>query len=138
MTVRSGTSTAGAGPEPSEEPRPRGAHVGRVVIGSLAAGLAAALLLPFLPVATVDVDFSTAMVLFGFALGWALLAVLSTRFTDQPQRWAVVLALFMVVAGGLVLVSPDSVVDALGWVWPLVLVALVVWATCTAVRGCGC
>jgi pimeloyl-ACP methyl ester carboxylesterase len=54
--------------------------------------------------------------------------VLSTRFTDQPQRWAVVLALFMAVAGGLVLASPDSVVDALGWVWPPVLVVLVVWA----------
>ena len=28
------------------------------------------------------------MVLLGFAFGWALLAVLSVRFTDQPQRWA--------------------------------------------------
>ena len=27
-------------------------------------------------------------VLCGFALGWALLAILSVRFTDQPQRWA--------------------------------------------------
>ena len=65
--------------------------------GSLAAGFAAAVILPFLPVGTVDVNFSTAMVLIGFALGWALMAVLSVRFTDQAQRWAVVPAIFMVV-----------------------------------------
>jgi pimeloyl-ACP methyl ester carboxylesterase len=100
----------------------------------LAAGLAAAVLFPFLSVATVDVNYSTAMVLFGFALGWALLAVLSARFTDQPQHWAVVPAVFMAVAGTLVLVSPDAVVDALGWVWPPAVVVLVVWAWARARR----
>ena len=39
------------------------------------------------------------MVLLAFALGWALLAVLSTRFSDQPQRWAAAPATFMAVAG---------------------------------------
>ena len=102
--------------------------------GSLAAGFAAAVILPFLPVGTVDVDFSTAMVLFGFALGWALLAVLSTRFTDQPQRWAVAPAIFMALSGVLVLLAPDAVVDALGWVWPPALVVLVVWVWTRAKR----
>ena len=115
-------------------PGERRRHVGGVVVGSLAAGFAAALLLPFLPVGTVDVDFATAMVLFGFALGWALLAMLSTRFTDQPQRWAVVPAIFMAVAGALVLVVPDAVVDWLGWVWPPALVVLVVWVWIRARR----
>ncbi|HET6626729.1 MAG TPA: alpha/beta hydrolase [Nocardioidaceae bacterium] len=95
--------------------------------GSLAAGFAAAVILPFLPVTTVDGNFSTAMVLIGFALGWALLAVLSTRLTDQPQRWAVAPAIFMALGAVLLLVAPDSVVDALGWVWPPALLALVVW-----------
>lgn len=134
MTVRSGTSTAGADSLPAEFPKPQGEHLGAVVVGSLAVGLAAAVLFPFLPVATVDVNFSTAMVLIGFALGWALLAVLSTRFTGQPQRWAGVPAMFMVVAGALVLVSPDPVVDALGWIWPPALLALVVWAWSRAKR----
>ncbi|QWZ07789.1 alpha/beta hydrolase [Nocardioides panacis] len=102
--------------------------------GSLAAGFAAAVVLPFLPVASVDVDFSTAMVLLGWALGWALLAVLSTRFTDQPQRWAVVPAIFMAVAGALLLVAPGAVVDDLGWVWPPALVILVVWMWIRAKR----
>jgi pimeloyl-ACP methyl ester carboxylesterase len=104
------------------------------VAGSLAAGFAAAVILPFLPVDTLDVDFSTAMVLFGFALGWALMAVLSIRFTDQPQRWAVAPAIFMVLSGALVLLAPDAVVDALGWVWPPALLVLVVWVWARARR----
>ena len=114
--------------------RPRRSHVGAVVVGSLAVGFAAAVILPFLPVGTVDVDFSTAMVLFGFALGWALMAVLSVRFTDQPQRWAVAPAIFMVLSGTLVLLAPDAVVDALGWVWPPALLVLVVWVWIRARR----
>jgi pimeloyl-ACP methyl ester carboxylesterase len=101
------------------------------VAGSLATGLVAAVGLAFLPVDTVDVDFSTAMVLFGFGLGWALLALLSGRFTDQPQRWAVVPAIFMAGSAVLVLTAPDS---ALGWVWPPALLILVVWMWVRAKR----
>lgn len=108
-------------------PGPRRSHVGGVVVGSLAAGFVAAVILPFLPVDTVDVNFSTAMVLIGFALGWALMAALSIRLTDQPQRWAVAPAAFMVLSGVLVLLGPDAVVDGLGWVWPPALLALVAW-----------
>jgi pimeloyl-ACP methyl ester carboxylesterase len=115
-------------------PGPRRWHVGGVVAGSLAAGFAAAVILPFLPVGTVDVDFSTAMVLFGFALGWALMAVLSIRFTDQPQRWAVAPAIFMVLSGALVLLAPNAMVDALGWVWPPALLVSVVWVWTRARR----
>ncbi len=115
-------------------PGPRRSHAGGVVAGSLAAGFAAAVILPFLPVGTVDVDFSTAMVLFGFALGWALMAVLSMRFTDQPQRWAVAPAIFMALSGALVLLAPDAMVDALGWVWPPALLVLVVWVWTRARR----
>lgn len=127
MTQRGATEASNADQVAAAEPESRRRHLGGVVVGSLAAGLVAAFILPFLPVGTVDVNFSTAMVLFGFAIGWALLAVLSIRFTDQPQRWAVAPAIFMAVAGALVLVAPDSVVDALGWIWPPALLVLVVW-----------
>jgi len=113
---------------------PRRSHIGGVVAGSLFAGLVAAVILPFLPLGTVDVDFATAMVLFGWAFGWALMAVLSIRFTDQPQRWAVAPAIFMALSGALVLLAPDAVVDALGWVWPPALVVLVVWVWARASR----
>ena len=101
--------------------------IGRVVAGSLSAGLLAAVVLAFVPVGTVDENSSTGMVLLGFAVGWALLAALSTRLTDQPQRWAVAPAVFMGLAGIIVLLAPDGVVNALGWVWPPALVILVVW-----------
>src|SRR6476620_7767153 len=87
MSVRSGPATTNDDQVASAVPESRRTHIGSAVAGSLAAGLAAAVILPFLPVGTVDASFSTAMVLCGFALGWALLAVLSTRFTGQPQRW---------------------------------------------------
>jgi pimeloyl-ACP methyl ester carboxylesterase len=134
MTQRSATETSSADQVAAAEPESRRRHLGGVVAGSLAAGFAAAVILPFLPVGTVDVNFSIAMVLFGFALGWALLALMSARFTDQPQRWAVAPAIFMAVAGALVLVAPDSVVDALGWVWPPALLVLVVWVWVRARR----
>lgn len=134
MGLGSNAATAGGDQVAPAVPGPRRSHVGGVVAGSLAAGLAAAVILAFLPVGTVDVDFSTAMVLFGFALGWALMALLSIRFTDQPQRWAVAPAIFMALSGALVLLAPDAVVDALGWVWPPALLVLVVWVWTRARR----
>ena len=134
MRLRSETAPTSSEQVAPAVPAPRRSHVGGVVAGSLAAGFAAAVILPFLPVGTVDEDFATAMVLFGFALGWALMAVLSTRFTDQPQRWAVAPAIFMALSGALVLLAPDAMVDALGWVWPPALVVLVVWVWTRARR----
>lgn len=115
-------------------PRSRRPHIGGIVAGSLFTGLVAAALLPFVPADTVDADFATAMVLFGFAFGWALMAVLSIRFTEQPQRWAVAPAIFMALSGALVLLAPDAVVDTLGWVWPPALLVLVVWVWARARR----
>src|SRR5215203_1115908 len=51
------------------------------------------------PFLTAEENVLTGAVLLGFAFGWALLAVLSVRFTNQPQRWAVAPAAFMGVAG---------------------------------------
>jgi pimeloyl-ACP methyl ester carboxylesterase len=107
-------------------PGPRG-HIGWVVAGSLATGLVAAVVLAVAPFVPAEERAVTGAVLCGFALGWAMLAVLSVRFTDQPQRWAVAPALFMGV-GGLLLVGVGSREDrVLDWVWPPVMLALAVW-----------
>ena len=75
------------------------------------------------------------MVLLGFGLGWLALAVLSARFTDQPQRWAVVPAVFMGVAGGIALAGSTGLVPAVfGWAWPPLLLVLVVWMIVRARR----
>ena len=102
-------------------------HIGRVVAGSLAAGLVAAALLvaaPFIPPTEAGV---TGAVLCGWALGWAMLAVLSARFTDQPQSWAAAPAVFMGVSGLLLVVFGSSAHQVLTWIWPPALLALVVW-----------
>ena len=74
------------------------------------------------------------MVLLGFAVGWALLAVLSVRFSDQPQRWAAAPAVFMAVVGVASLIGSATVHDVLGWMWPLALFVLVVWMLLRARR----
>jgi peptidoglycan/LPS O-acetylase OafA/YrhL len=99
------------------DPGPRG-HIGWIVAGSLATGLVAAVLLAAAPFIPAEERAVTGAVLCGFALGWAMLAVLSVRFTDQPQRWAAAPALFMGL-GGLLLVGFGSPVhQVLDWVWP--------------------
>ena len=108
------------------DPGPRG-HIGWIVAGSLATGLVAALLLAAAPFIPAEERAVTGAVLCGFALGWAMLAVLSVRFTDQPQRWAAAPALFMGL-GGLLLVGFGAPVhQVLDWVWPPAMLALAVW-----------
>jgi hypothetical protein len=63
------------------------------------AGLIAAVVLLAMPFIPARENVLTGVVLLAFALGWVLLAVLSTRFSDQPQRWASAPAMFMAIAG---------------------------------------
>src|SRR5215204_4807722 len=108
------------------DPGPRG-HIGWIVAGSLATGVVAAVLLAAAPFIAAEEPAVTGAVLCGFALGWAMLAVLSVRFTDQPQRWAAAPALFMGLGGLLLVVFGSEVRGLLGWLWPPALLALVVW-----------
>ena len=87
-------------------------HIGWIVAGSMAAGLLAAALLVAAPFIPPEESRVTGAVLCGFALGWAMLAVLSVRFTDQPQRWAAAPAVFLGVSG-LLLVAFGSPVHEL-------------------------
>jgi pimeloyl-ACP methyl ester carboxylesterase len=98
-----------------------------VVAASLATGFVAALLLVAVPFIPAEESGVTGAVLLGFALGWAMLAVLSVRFTDQPQRWAAVPALFMGLGGVLLLGFGSSAHRVLDWVWPPALLALAIW-----------
>jgi pimeloyl-ACP methyl ester carboxylesterase len=115
------------------DPGPRG-HIGWIVVGSLAAGLVAALLLaaaPFIPAKESDL---TGAVLCGFVVGWTMLAVLSVRSTDQPQRWAAAPALFMGLCGLLLVGFGSSVQAVLNWVWPPAMLALAIWMITRAHR----
>ena len=87
----------------------------------MAAGLLTVAVLVALPFVPADENTLTGAVLFGFAVGWALLAVLSVRFSDQPQSWAAPPAAFMAVLGVASLSGSAPVHAVLGWVWPPVL-----------------
>ena len=98
-----------------------------VVAGSVAAGFLAAVVLVAAPFVPATESALTGAVLCGFAIGWGALAGLSTRFTTQPQRWAVVPALVLGASGTALLALGSSAHPALDWVWPPVLLALAVW-----------
>ena len=98
-----------------------------IVAVSLATGLLAAILLAAAPFIAVTEPAITGAVLCGFAIGWAVLFGLSNRFTDQPQRWAAIPALFMGLGGLMLLAFGSPMREVLSWVWPPTLLALVVW-----------
>lgn len=113
--------------------RPAG-HIGRVVAGSLVSGLAAAIALVAVPFAGAKEHTITGSVLVTFALAWAMLALLSERRTNQPQRWAIAPAVFMGLTGtGILVFAPTG--NQLGWVWPPVVVALTIWMIVHARRA---
>jgi pimeloyl-ACP methyl ester carboxylesterase len=117
---------AGPGGPVGPAPVPR-MRIGRIVAGSVAAGLVAAVLLVAAPLGPATESAVTGSVLCGFALGWAMLAALSVRFTDQPQRWAYAPALLL-GGGGLLLVAFGSPAHRiLDWVWPPATLALAIW-----------
>ena len=99
------------------------------IVGSLAAGALLAVALLLGPASGVTEPMVTGSVLFAFGLGWALMAVLTTRFSAQPQTWMAVPAAFLGSIGlGLIVFEPDpAVMDLLSWVWPPALAILAIW-----------
>jgi pimeloyl-ACP methyl ester carboxylesterase len=102
-------------------------RIGWFVAESFGTGLLVGLLLVAAPFIPAEEGELAGALLCGFALGWAMLALLSVRFTDQPQRWAAVPALFMGLGGLLLVGFGSGVQGVLSWVWPPALLALVVW-----------
>ena len=101
-------------------------QIGRIVTACLVGGLIVALALVLGPVAGAQEHVITGTILLTFAASCALLATLSMRWTNQPQRWALAPGIFMALAGAALLVfAPNGeIVDALGWVWPPLFLAL--------------
>ena len=104
------------------------------IAGSQIVALAVAIFLVTGPLAGGSEPTITGSVLLALGLGWGLLAILSTRITDQPQRWALAPAASMGLVGlGLIVAQPSTdVIGILSWIWPLGLVALVVYMVISA------
>jgi pimeloyl-ACP methyl ester carboxylesterase len=112
-----------------DESQPRRGHIALIVMGSIGTGLLLALLLVLVVFGGAAEHVITGAAMLAFAFGWAMLAMLSTWRTVQPQRWAYVPAVFMGVSGAALLVfAPgNAVLTAAGWVWPPVVLGLAVW-----------
>jgi pimeloyl-ACP methyl ester carboxylesterase len=112
-----------------DERESRTGPIRRIIAGSLATGLVCAAILTLVVFAGASEPVITGSTLLAFAVGWLMLAVLSIRMTNQPQRWALVPAAAMGVTGlGLMVLAPsDAALTAAGWIWPPVLLALAVW-----------
>ena len=116
-------------PDPSP-PLPSTRNIAWIVIVSLLAAVLLSIVLVLVVVAGARENVISAAVLFAFAAGAVLLAVLSARRSDQPQRWAVVAAGWLAPAGIVLLIWPGIVsTAAIAWVAPILLLALVVWMT---------
>ena len=108
---------------------PRREPVWRIVGGSVAAGFFGAIVLTVGVFGGATEHVISGSALLAFAGGWAMLALLSARFTSQPQRWARVPAVSMAVAGAALLIAQpdDQALNTAGWVWPPIAFALAVW-----------
>ena len=81
----------------------------KVVAGSLLGGVASAVALVAVPFANGSEATVTGAILLGFALGWALLAMLSTRLGDGTHRWAAVPAAVLgLSAAALIVLTPST------------------------------
>src|SRR5688572_17061041 len=105
-------------------------NIAWIVIVSLLAAVVLSIVLVMVVVGGARENVISAAVLFAFAAGAVLLAVLSARRSDQPQRWALIAAGWLALAGTVLLIWPGVVSTAeIAWVAPLLLLALVVWMT---------
>lgn len=109
--------------------RPARGHIGLIVLSSIAVGLGLGLVLDLLVFGGGREPVITGAALLSLAVGCAMLAELSARRTNQPQEWARIPAICFGVAGAAILILRPSnhVLGLLGWVWPLLLLVLVVW-----------
>jgi len=116
-------------PDPTP-PLPATRNIAWIVVVSLLTAVLLSLVLVLVVVAGARENVISAAVLFAFAAGAALLGVLSAGRSDQPQRWALIAAGWLALAGTVLVIWPGVVAtEAIAWVAPVLLLALVVWMT---------
>jgi pimeloyl-ACP methyl ester carboxylesterase len=106
--------------------RERG-RIGLVVLGAIAVGFLLGLLLVLVVFAGGAESEITGAALVALGADFALLAIASSRFTDQPQRWALPPAIGSAGVGVAVLAGApgNRALELAGWVWPALVVVLV-------------
>jgi pimeloyl-ACP methyl ester carboxylesterase len=104
-------------------------HIGLIVLGSVAAGFVLGLLFDVLVFGGSREPVITGLALLSLAAGCLMLAELSRRRTEQPQQWARIAALAFGVTGALLLILRPGghLMRLLAWIWPVLLLLIVVW-----------
>jgi pimeloyl-ACP methyl ester carboxylesterase len=125
MTAPPASSNASTAAAPGKSGR-----IGLVVFGSIASGFVLSLLLVLVVFAGGEESEITGSALLALGTGFLLLALASSRFTDQPQRWALAPGIAAAVVGLVILLlAPGNrALGLAGWVWPLLLLLLVGWS----------
>jgi pimeloyl-ACP methyl ester carboxylesterase len=129
------TTTAVRRPHPHDGSTPADRAVTRgpfrrILVGALTFGVLAAAVLTLVALPGAVEHITTGAALLAFAAGWALLAALTSRMTDRPQRWAYLPAAFLGVSGlALIALAPgDEASSAAAWIWPPALLLVVAWS----------
>jgi pimeloyl-ACP methyl ester carboxylesterase len=119
-------SPVGTSPLAATESPARG-HIGLVVLGAIASGLVLGLLFVLVVFGGGPEAEITGGALLALGAGFVLLAAGSTRFTDQPQKWALPPGIGSAVVGlALLILSPGNrALGLAGWVWPALVLLLV-------------
>lgn len=99
------------------------------ILGSVLAGFVFAVALVVVGASSGSEASITGSVLLAFGTGWGLMALLSTRFSSQPQAWARVPGIVLASIGiGLIVLQPGpAAMDLVSWVWPPALAVLAIW-----------
>ena len=104
---------------------PRKAGVGAIVAGCFVVALLLAIALVLFPFAGARENAISGAVLLAFTCGLALMVILTTRWSDRPQRWAMVPAVVLAILGAILFAWPGAVFhDSLAWLWSAALLAL--------------
>ena len=123
------TSTATTTPVATRTTARATGSLGRITVASMAAGTLAAAVSTFVVLPSASEARVVGGALLAFAAGWAMLASLTTRYTNRPQRWAHIPAAALGVSGAVMaLLNPgEPAMSRLPWLWAPALVALGLW-----------
>lgn len=136
-STRTDEATYSSDSVPPTRERGRSGHIGLIVLGSIVAGLVLGLVLVLGVFGGSDEATITGAALISLGAGMLILFLLAGRRTDQPQPWALVPAIAVGALGfALLIIRPgDRLLGWTGWIWPILIVLLVVWSVRAARRS---
>jgi hypothetical protein len=106
-----------------------GRRIGFLIPGGIMSGLGLGVALITGPLAASSGETTGAVMLLSFALGWVLITPLSAVFADKLIWWPLIPAGVLGLVGAALLAGENGIrlLQALGWSWPLILIALGVY-----------